>query len=243
MTTQKEATLETQDALLEGLTPEGGVSAEQAATPEGAPTEGQTKEQAEKTEGRTFTEAEWTAREKAREQEIVGIQQQLAEITRRSQEAIQAIREEAASALDARAVADGEITQAEATARQQRRAAEAAEQLQRAQERQAHARMMAEGERVGRIVAAYDLAQEFGVDAAALLNAPDISNVVEMKILARQLALDKREAELKGTETYDKGPVQSGASGPKSYVDKLKSGAALPPAEEIDRITAKYLRR
>ena len=37
-------------------------------------------------------------------------------------------------------------------------------------------------------------------------------------------------------------PKASGSGSGGGYVEKLKSGAALPPPEEIDRLTAKYLR-
>ena len=68
-----------------------------------------------------------------------------------------------------------------------------------------------------------------------------------MRNKARELSLDKREAEidanLVGTETYDSGRSGGGAGGTKTYVQKLKDGSALPSAAEIDRMTAGYARR
>ena len=63
---------------------------------------------------------------------------------------------------------------------------------------------------------------------------------IKAREIALEIALEKLEADRPGTESFDAGAPRASAGGPKSYLDNLKSGEALPSAAEIDRITARY---
>ena len=243
MTTQKEgaagsASTQPQEALPGALAEAGAPGAGQAPQA-GAKAEGD-RAGAGKAEGRTYTQKEWSARESAKDKEIARMRGHLVALaTARQQESAQN-SESVAKAADLRAVEDGEITQAEVAARQQRRADEGKTRQDLAQTKGALDRMYAEAYVVGKALLAQDLAKELGIDAATLIKDESITNQQEMRVKARELALEKRETALKGNESYDKGPAGSRAWGTKGYADKLRSGEELPSAAEIDRITARY---
>ena len=197
----------------------------------------------EKAKERTYTEAEWAARETSRGNEVDTLRRQIVGLaTRVGQEQEQAT-ESAARSADQKAVDDGEITQAEATARGERRATEGRVRQDFEATKRELAQMRAEAYVVGKALYASHLAADLGIDEAVLIKDESLTNQREMLVRARELAMEKREAASKGTETYDKGPAGSRAGGSKRYVDLLKSGEELPSAAEIDRITAPYLNR
>ena len=243
MTTQKEgaagsASTQPQEALPGALAEAGAPGARQSPQA-GGKAEGD-QAGAEKAKERTYTQAEWSARESAKDKEIARMRGHLVALaTARQQESAQN-SESVAKAADLRAVEDGEITQAEVAARQQRRAAEGKTRQDLAQTKGALDRMYAEAYVVGKALLAQDLAKELGIDAATLIKDESITNQQEMRVKARELALEKREAALKGNESYDKGPTGARAGGSKAYADRLRSGEELPSAAEIDRITARY---
>ena len=240
MTTRQEA--QPQDAAVDrslagqgapGQDPQGAAGAE--GHQPGA------EQQAVAPKERTYTQAEWSARESAKDKENAQLRRQLIERDAREHQNQVVMAEREARAADARAVEDGEITEAEAATRTQRRGQYAREESQRQRERGAHQQMLAQGEQVGRVLAANDLATEFGLKVDDLMKDDDLSNYTEMREKAWQLYKTKMDADKKGTEKFDSAQVTP-SKGAKSYIDRLRTGEALPSAAEIDRLTAKYLK-
>jgi hypothetical protein len=189
-----------QDAVLEGLELDGASQSPQAEPePEGH------QQGAEQQSGRTYTQAEWSARESAKDKEISETRRQLLTLAQQVEQDRVEQMELGYRTADARAVDDGEITQSEAAQRQQLRYSDARDQATRTRERTAHQQMMVEGEAWARFRVAEELAKQFGVDAKVLTEDQSLQSGPAMEMKARELALDKREAELKGTETYDAG--------------------------------------
>ena len=126
---------------------------------------------------------------------------------------LQAERAQNAEALrraeDARAVENGDITEEEAAQRGRQRADDTKTAAERNANLQGYQRLMAHGEEVGRLTAAHDYAAEFGVDAKELLEDQTLITPNAMRLKARELALEKREAAFKeketGPETFDGG--------------------------------------
>ena len=71
-----------------------------------------------------------------------------------------------------------------------------------------------------------EFAKEFGVDSDALMDDKGITSPDEMKLKARELSLDSREANTTGTERFDSG--QRGATSSDldnmSALEKVRSG-------------------
>jgi len=158
---------------------------------------------------RVYSAKEWQEREAARDREIAGHRQVIAQLALRQQIAQTQAQENQAAAKDNAAVERGEITEQDAQQRQQQRAETLQFQEQQHQAREVTQRVLVQGEAVGRILAANDLAKEYGVDAAVLVADKAITNYDQMEAKAAKLAL--RKAKTSG-ETFDSGHV-GGASG------------------------------
>jgi len=172
------------------------------------------------------------------------LQQQLAQ----KDETISALRSQAAQAAmetqiqgletenrtadlaDSREVENGEMSADEATKRAHERQDAAKEKVQSFQQ-QSQTEEQAQADYVNsallaRYSYAHEYAKEFGVDPDALMDNKEISSPEEMKLKARELSLDTREAESTGTERFDSG--QRGAMSSDienmSPLEKVRSG-------------------
>ena len=214
MTTQENPEPQPQDAVLAGSAGEGAplnepaplTAAEAGGHQPGAETteEPQAVEEPKKPAERTYTQAEWSARESAKDKEIAGYRRDIQTREQDAQRQKEVAAEQQARTVDARAVDDGEITQQEAVHRQQRREQTVSEQQAFGQLQQTNREMAANLEARGRVIAAMDFAEEFGVDMQALLD--DESSLTDFNLMrskARELQLDKREANQPGTESFD----------------------------------------
>jgi len=206
--TQQEAQSGLQDQVVEPVV-ESQPGTEQKATP------------------KSYSEEEVSAlkqaiaqREADSDRRVNQLQQQRAEEQMRQQIADVEGR---AQAEDRRAVEDGEITEAQARDRTQKRLTDYRQEIQ---QRQA----LAEGEaRLAQVNAAvqvrarYELAglfaDEYGVDAKVLLGDKSITTGPQMEIKAARLAADAAKAAQKGSETFDSG--QQGSAGPGQAVNDL----------------------
>ena len=243
MTTQQ-GEAQSQDAVVERpLAGQGvpGQDPQAAAEAEGHQPGAEQEQAVKKPAPRTYSQAEWSARESAKDKESAELRRQLRDRDIRESQSRAVATESQARAADARAVEDGEITTAEAADRAQRRVGYVNEERQRQRERAAHKAMMDDAERIGRILAATDYAQEFGVAIDDLLKDESLTDSVKMREKAWQMYKAKTEANTKGTEKFDSAQVTT-SKGSKSYLDRLTSGDVLPSAAEIDRLTAKYLK-
>ena len=165
------------------------------------------------------------------------LQQQLS----KKDETISALRDQAAqSALqaenrnadiaDSREVDSGEMSAEDAIQRSHERqdaAKEKAQGLQQqSQEQEANATDYVNSALLARFSYAQEFAKEFGVDPDVLMDDKGITSPDEMKLRARELSLDSREAESTGTERFDSG--QRGAISSDldnmSALEKVRAG-------------------
>ena len=143
--------------------------------------------------------------------------------------------EEQFQSQDRIAVDNGEMTATDATQRsRQRQEATRAdfERRQRQNQETASARqLMQQAEDYGKVIAAEDFAKEFGVERDVLINDRSLTTPALMRVKARELALEKREAKLKGRDTFDSS--QTSVSRPSvdnmSPGEKIAYGLAHPP--------------
>ncbi|MDP2662633.1 MAG: hypothetical protein Q8R28_18095 [Dehalococcoidia bacterium] len=93
-----------------------------------------------------------------------------------------------------------------------------------------------------KVVVATRFSEEYGMPLHELM-ALDSPALMEAKAQLYK-ATHERDAERKKRvrPTRMAAPGRRGASGTKTYMDKLKSGDDLPSAAEIDRMTSRYLR-
>ena len=246
MTTLQESEPQSQGTAVSGNLPSEGASPNKANPLTGGEDLGhqagaEVGDTRVKPAGRTYTQAEWSARESAKDREIAALRRQWQESDARAGSQQRASQELQARETDRRALEEGEITEAEARARSQRRAEHAAEVARSVQVRAGHLRMSEQMEVMGRLQAASDLAQEFGLKKDDLLNDPELKDYPLMREKAWQQYKAKMDADKKGTEQFDSAQVTQ-SKGAKSYMDRVRSGDTLPSAEEIDRITARYLK-
>lgn len=140
--------------------------------------------------------------------------------------------EQMARVNDAQLVEDGELTQQDANARAQNRQNTAQQAKVMQQERAQLQEAYISTENSLRIVAATELAKEYGIEAKALLEDAAMTPG-QMENKARELSLDKREAALNPRETFDGGGGASGAGGGAldnmSAEEKIVYGLAHPP--------------
>lgn len=140
--------------------------------------------------------------------------------------------ENAARAADAKLVDDGELSQEGAVERAKSRQTLTQEALSLQQERAQLQEAYVQTEDKLRIVAADELAREHGIDRRALLSDATMTPQ-QMENKARELALDKREASMQRSETFDGGGGAAGAGSGSldnmSPEEKIAYGLAHPP--------------
>ena len=172
------------------------------------------------------------------------LQQQLS----KKDETISALRDQAASSAlqaqidalesenrnadiaDSREVDSGEMSAEEAIQRSHERQDTTKEKVQgleqQTQEQEANATDYVNSALLARFSYAQEFAKEFGVDPDALMDDKGITSPDEMKLKARELSLDSREANTTGTERFDSG--QRGATSSDldnmSALEKVRSG-------------------
>ena len=172
------------------------------------------------------------------------LQQQLS----KKDETISALRDQAASSalqaqidslesenrnadiVDSREVDSGEMSAEEAIQRSHERQDTTKEKVQgleqQTQEQEANATDYVNSALLARFSYAQEFAKEFGVDPDALMDDKGITSPDEMKLKARELSLDSREANTTGTERFDSG--QRGATSSDldnmSALEKVRSG-------------------
>lgn len=105
---------------------------------------------------------------------------------------------------------------------------------------------------IGQVRAAHKIAAQYKVDPEVLINLPSpeamhqaAKSASEQGQVAAELASLRAEvAKLKMAPPQNfASPAAAPQSGGVPYVETLKAGGALPPAKEIDRYTADWLRR
>jgi len=115
-------------------------------------------------------------------------------------------RENQAKAKDDQDLANGVISEDQARDRAQDR-------LNRARQQVTESQMNQRAEVIGRVIAANDIAKEYGIDADKLLKDESLKSPLDMVKKAAKLALDDRDARLRAVtakpESYDKGPGAS----------------------------------
>ena len=166
---------------------------------------------------RQYTQKEWSEREAAKDREIAGIRRVLVQQALRAESERRAGEEAQAQAQVRQAVDAGEITESEARERLQGRQRELQHEQYLRQQMAAVQGMQAQGEQLGRVLAAQDFAKRYEVDAEVLIRDKSLTTPHSMEAKAAQLALEKVRAELKAVrqpaETFDSGQVGSaGAS-------------------------------
>ena len=229
--------------------PVAGAGPEPTPTPEPAPAP-ETTPEPEPGEGtpppaeRTYSQKEWSERESAKDTEISTYRNAVSQAAMQAQIAQQQQAEAAAQAKDQSDIDQGLITQAEATQRQQGR--------------QRSVQMQPKMEQMGRMMAAQDFGEKYGVNPYELLSDQTIRTPQQMDAKARWLAQSKSdattkvtsdriealEAEIKalkeGEPLFDSG--QQGAGGP-SNLDTLSpaelTAAAYSPREVARRAKAR----
>ena len=146
--------------------------------------------------------------------------------------------ERAARVKDAADVESGDITASDALKRADARQAAATEADTTATEKANTERLLAQvfGEqgvvaRAGRLDAALEYAETHGIDYKVLLNDASLTTEAAMELKAKELALEKKEQDAEGTETYDQ--AQSGAVtrnvDDMSAIEKVNYGLTHPP--------------
>ena len=138
-------------------------------------------------------------------------------------------------AQDRVAVDNGEMTARDAAQRSRQRQEQARQEQDRKRSVQQQVRELAalrgRMEMDAKPVVAADIAKKYGIDAEALLVDPSITNWQTMEFKARELALEKREAALKGRDTFDSGQtgVTRHSVDEMSPMEKITYGLAHPP--------------
>jgi len=113
------------------------------------------------------------------------------------------------AAADQQMIEQGQLTSQEASQRSQERANQRGQRI-RSQQQQMQMASQAQmiqtkGEQIGRIIAAQDIAEKFGVKADDLIRDASLTTPQLMQAKAREMQLDAREAKMKGYESYDTG--------------------------------------
>lgn len=158
---------------------------------------------------RTYTQEEVSGIESKKDQEIHQYRQALAQQALQVQIQEAEVAEARAQADDRVAIESGELTELDAKQNQQQRLDAGRQDRARrqtiAQEQEMIQGLRTEGEQLGRVMAAEDFAKEYGIDREKLLKDTSLKTPDAMKLKARELQLDKREAALNDGETFDGG--------------------------------------
>jgi hypothetical protein len=186
-------------------------------------------------EPRTYSEGEWKAQQSALDKQVADQRN----INGRLAMEIAAMRvqgaENAARAADLRAVEDGDLTEQQAEYQQRTRQA-AGRQAQEFEQKEAQLRSAyVQTEDSLRMVAAFELAKEHGIEAKDLLEDPTITPE-QMELKAERLALDKEKVALRASgpaEVFDGGGggpgAGSGSIANMSPEAKIAYGIMHPP--------------
>ena len=183
---------------------------------------------------RTYSQEEWSKRESEKDTEIGGLKNTLSQAAMRAQIAEQQLTETTAQAKDQNEVDQGLLTEVEAKQRQQ----------ERVRAIQAQPRI----EAMGRLMAAQDFGERYGINPYELLNDKSIQTPKAMEAKAKEISqatsdaeklkvsdeVDELKARIKvleeGEPRFDRG--QSGTSGASvdqmSAEDKVKYGLTHP---------------
>lgn len=181
---------------------------------------------------RTYTHKEWQEREAARDTRENEYRQALAQAAMQAQIRDVAANERLAQAADAKAVESGQITETDAAQRAQQRFQTWQQQQNTQQERYSLAQQQAllgnasaQTEQGLRLLAAAEMAKEYGLDVAPLLKDTRTKTFEGMKVVALELknkALSEELKTVKGTkETFDSGHTSGAAS--ESYEQSLRA--------------------
>lgn len=163
---------------------------------------------------RTYTQEEWSKRESAKDRENAQLRQALEQQTLQHQIELEETK-------DQRAVENGDLTEEQASQKKQQRYQAVQQTIAREQENEIHRRAQAHTEEGLRILAAQEMAKDYGVDALELIKDKTLVSPVLMDAKAAKLAWDKTKAELRAAkeapETFDSG--LQGTTGPS--LDKM----------------------
>lgn len=187
---------------------------------------------------RIYTQAEVSAMESAKDRENADLRRAYAQQAMQQELARMEAIEARQQAQDRQAVEDGDITSAEASSRQQQR--QQAEHQKRVGQQQLVAanQITAEAEQYGRILAARDYGEKYGVNPTELLNDKGLTSPPLMEAKAAKIALEKTQGQLKaakqGSETFDAGVMGNvGASIENmSPEEKISHALARPPRKQ-----------
>jgi polyhydroxyalkanoate synthesis regulator phasin len=177
---------------------------------------------------RTYTQGEVDTMRAETDRQDNSLKSALAQYALREQVRVAQDRESQSMASDQQLVDGGTLTQEQATQRSQDRIARIQTDVQATQERN---NVQTMGEQLGRVAASQDFAKKFNVDADVLANDASLTTPELMEAKAHQLQLDKREAKLTGTETFDRG-LQGGRSvavDDMSGMEKIRFALGHPP--------------
>lgn len=243
VTREPEAQSQTSDPILDlslpgAETPPADVAPVDDAKP-GAEQDASPEKADAKVEPRTYSTVEWDTRESKKDKEVAGFRDMAASLALR----LQAEQAQAAEAklvtADARAVDNGDLSEDEARQRAVQRVDDRETAATRETERRAHTAMMAQSEQAGWATAIYDLGNEFGVDMKELAAGTTSTSITpgELRLKARELALDKREAAFKEKETVPEtfdgggggGVGAGGAFDNMTGDEKIRWALAHPP--------------
>jgi hypothetical protein len=137
----------------------------------------------------------------------------------------QAIETQAAT-VDQEAVDNGEITDAQAAQRVQDRRNMAAQVAQQQQTTAAFQNMVAEGEQLGKAIAAEKFARQYNIDGKVLFDNAGLANPATMESTARLMAIEKRETALDARDGIAPGR------------EKFDSGTPAVATSELDSMSA-----
>ena len=179
---------------------------------------------------KVFTEAEVAEREaritSTLQTQTAEVQERLARLELQRQIDAIASAEQAAQGKDKQDVDNGIISEDEAVQRRNQRTQALRDQAQTAQLQQALREQTQQGEQLGRILMAHDLAKKYGVDPDKLLKDANIKTPMAMIQKATDLALADRDTKLRQlsskSENFDKGQ-HAETTGAETYDESLKS--------------------
>ena len=177
----------------------------------------------------------------AKDEEIAGLKQALTDATRKGAVEKAQLVEQQALESDRLELDNNDIDSKEFVKRQTVR------QQMRVKEEETAQTAAVQGDRealaikAGRVVAALHYATEHEVDLNTLMNDESLTTPKEMELRARELRIEKDQAEKTGTETFASVRTTPSANGVSSYIKKVKDGDTLPSSAEIDQDTKAWI--
>ena len=166
---------------------------------------------------RLYSQEEWSKRESAKDTEIAGIRDQMAQLNMASDIAKAQHTEELARSKDQKEVDEGTISASEATQREQARVQQRQAETTVSQQQQMLRQMSQQTEQYGRVLAAQDFGKEYELTSeqvTELLSDKEVRTPGDMRAKAANLALEKVRGELKKSkekpEKFDQGQKGGG---------------------------------